>query len=872
MGDGEMADLEKNVGLLSNYIRVPPDEERFYKKKQSSEKYLKNGLILVGTSLLIFWLTWLTIRTGAADRDSLGDILATEELLELKQLQSQLHFQLMNKTGADHLDSLDAAVITSELQKLKQEIKNHERDARQLITPTTKECPDLEGKSIPILQQSGFATQKEPQCLEDTYWENVGSCQTEIRGEVIVLIHDVVFDTPSGQKGGSGLWLETKNKLLAQDSITGVIVVDWSKGADLDIHSAELSAEEMKTKPKGEITERSLEFLLKHPLYEQAAMNAVYIGVALSSVLNELSVGNIHCIGHGVGAHSCGFLGKELKKMGKQPYKISALDPAGPLFLANKVRNHGDNPEHLRLSKADAHAVDVVHTDTRLLGSNSTIGNYDFFPGVEESYGYSQPQPGKTVGPLQSHFQAIAYYSETIDGKCVVDGYCIDEDEKVVLCSALPEELREFSAPTVLGYSLDPDRSREGSFNMDVTTGPVIALQCKDLSMTISTEGIAAEIESLASSITDMFTDPTKMRDPKVWTDVMGQVAGLVTKTIKNVEDFKSDLDATYEETFNLIDEMATDINEKTKESLAVATHQLGDVSNALFEGRQSVLTLAERTIRGSKGIINLLDYFKAAPAEENEEILKILIDDIKKLLKRSVNSLTNAKEKYHDARKSLQTIAATLTNVKRDITVTQKLLTAKNMDEVRELEKEASSRKKDSYMKWFQLTAPIGTTVEAAFDAWHDTKSKTKTGMAVLNAFTNLGPISNTILSALASMAEAGDMEEKGEEIKRKTEECGKAVGKALEKITESQDITKKELDAVKAEEEILRGWLQHVEDMREDFGCVEGSDCDELRDILGIRFQKLKANQLEPVIEKFKELKEYAEDYKAKVTSSPP
>merc|ERR1712012_1026869 len=216
MGDGEMADLEKNVGLLSSYIRVPPDEERFNKKKQSSEKYLKNGLILVGTSLLVFWLTWLTIRTGAADRDSLGDILATEELLELKQLQSQLHFQLMNKTGADHLDSLDAAVITSELQKLKQEIKNHERDARQLITPTTKECPDLEGKSIPILQQSGFATQKEPQCLEDilpvltlytktngnsgckmtsgmitdrdTYWENVGSCQSEIRGEVIVLI------------------------------------------------------------------------------------------------------------------------------------------------------------------------------------------------------------------------------------------------------------------------------------------------------------------------------------------------------------------------------------------------------------------------------------------------------------------------------------------------------------------------------------------------------------------------------------------------------------------------------------------------------------------------------------------------------------
>jgi len=313
-------------------------------------------------------------------------------------------------------------------------------------------------------------------------------------------------------------------------------------------------------------------------------------------------------------------------------------------------------------------------------------------------------------------------------------------------------------------------------------------------------------------------------------------------------------------------------MEENTKKSLEAATHQLGDVSNALFEVRQSVLTLAERTIRGSKGIINLLDYFKTAPAEENEEILKILIDDIKKLLERSVNSLRKAKEKYHDARKSLQTIAATLTNVKRDITVTQKLLTAKNMDEVRELKNEATSRKTDSIMKWFQLTAPIGTSAQAAYDAWHDDKSKSKAGLAALSFVTNVGPITNTIVSALASYWEAGEMEEKGEEIKRQTEEFGKAVGIALGKITESQDITKKELDAVKAEEEILRGWLQHVEDMREDFGCDEGSDCEELRDIFGIRFQTLKANQLQPVIEKFIELKAYAEAYKAKVTSSPP
>jgi len=369
-----------------------------------------------------------------------------------------------------------------------------------------------------------------------------------------------------------------------------------------------------------------------------------------------------------------------------------------------------------------------------------------------------------------------------------------------------------------------------------------------------------------------MVTDPTKMRDPKVWADVAEQVAGVVTQTIKNVTKFKSDLDATYQETFDLIDEMATEMEEKTKESLAAATHQLGDVSDALYEVRQSVLRLAERTIRESDEIINLLDYFKTAPAEEDEEILKILIVNVKKLLERSVDSLRQAKEKYHDARKSLQTIAATLTNVKRDITVTQTLLTAKNMDEVYELKNEASSRKKDSIMKWVQLTAPIGTSAQKAYDAWHDDKSKSKAGLAVLSVVTNVGPISNTIVSALASWAEAGEMEEKGEGIKNKTEEFGKAVGIALEKITESQDITKKELVAVQKEEETLRAWHQHVRDMRVDFGCVEGSDCDRLRRIFGIRFQKLKANQLKPVIKKFQALKDFAEDYKAKVTSSPP
>merc|ERR1719284_443295 len=235
--------------------------------------------------------------------------------------------------------------------------------------------------------------------------------------------------------------------------------------------------------------------------------------------------------------------------MGKQPYKISALDAAGPLFLANKVRNHGDNPEHLRLSKEDAHAVDVVHTDTRLLGSNSTIGNYDFFPGVEESYGYSQPQPGKTVGPLQSHFQSIAYYSETIDDKCVVDGYCINPKGEVALCSTLTEGYRNLTAQTTFGYNLN-QASPEGSYDIDVVNGSQIALKCKDHSISISTEDIMEDIDSLLSITAEIAKNPAKLRDPDFWTKSFEKVASVVKKTIQNVQDFHADLDKTYQETF----------------------------------------------------------------------------------------------------------------------------------------------------------------------------------------------------------------------------------------------------------------------------------------------------------------------------------
>ena len=45
-----------------------------------------------------------------------------------------------------------------------------------------------------------------------------------------------------------------------------------------------------------------------------------------------------HCVGHSLGSHSCGFAGQSMARLGLRMSRISALDPAGPLFLKQTLR------------------------------------------------------------------------------------------------------------------------------------------------------------------------------------------------------------------------------------------------------------------------------------------------------------------------------------------------------------------------------------------------------------------------------------------------------------------------------------------------------------------------------------------------------
>merc|ERR1719163_1159810 len=121
---------------------------------------------------------------------------------------------------------------------------------------------------------------------------------------------------------------------------------------------------------------------------------------------------------------------------------------------------------------------------------------------------------------------------------------------------------------------------------------------------------------------------------------------------------------------------------------------------------------MAERTTRETTIIIDGLNFFKTAPVQQNGDILLSLIKRVKTLLQRSVESLSIAQEAYKSARERLTDIAATLKNVKRDITVSQKLLTAKNADEVQGLKEEAQDRKNEIYSKLVKLVNPVLTSL----------------------------------------------------------------------------------------------------------------------------------------------------------------
>ncbi|XP_044736013.1 pancreatic lipase-related protein 2-like [Chrysoperla carnea] len=178
------------------------------------------------------------------------------------------------------------------------------------------------------------------------------------------------------------LWvLRMKDKYFLNGDYN-VIVVDWDKYAKWEYTLATY-----KVKPIGE-----------------------YIAKVLTPLIEggKLVPEDIHIVGHCLGGHIAGFVGKTIQRtLEKNIGRITGLDVARSLYefpiLVSKKK---------RLVKEDALFVDVIHACGGNYGFKSAIGHVDFYPN-----GGTARQPGcsRLTPYLCSRGRSHEYYTESIN-------------------------------------------------------------------------------------------------------------------------------------------------------------------------------------------------------------------------------------------------------------------------------------------------------------------------------------------------------------------------------------------------------------------------------------------------------------------------
>lgn len=187
-------------------------------------------------------------------------------------------------------------------------------------------------------------------------------------------------------ENGKVSWIQDIKDAFLDEEDCNVIIIDWSGGAQ------QLS-------------------------YIKASGNTALVGREASLLVqrliethrNTLSADQVHIVGFSLGGQIAGFFGRHFKHTtGKLIPRITALDPAGPLF---------DNTS-VCLSDSDARYVDAIHTSggkaivVGELGIDRPVGHVDFYPNG------GKKQPGcKPVDLPCDHFRATAYFLESIRNK-----------------------------------------------------------------------------------------------------------------------------------------------------------------------------------------------------------------------------------------------------------------------------------------------------------------------------------------------------------------------------------------------------------------------------------------------------------------------
>lgn len=148
------------------------------------------------------------------------------------------------------------------------------------------------------------------------------------------------------------------------------------------------------------------------PCYLSALSNTRLVAQCAAQFYSHLThmgarADHTHCVGHSLGAHVCGMISNHLTT---KMYKIIGLDPARPL-----VHRYGSDA--FKLTRDDAHIVQVIHTNAGLLGETAQVGHVDFCV----NGGRMQPsctREGRRIRQARcSHFMSACFFAATVSNR-----------------------------------------------------------------------------------------------------------------------------------------------------------------------------------------------------------------------------------------------------------------------------------------------------------------------------------------------------------------------------------------------------------------------------------------------------------------------
>ncbi|NXC48684.1 LIPH Lipase, partial [Penelope pileata] len=257
-------------------------------------------------------------------------------------------------------------------------------------------------------------TRENPNCAERLIEHNVTASEyLNTSKKTVFVIHGF---RPTGSPPA---WLGDMKELLLSSGDINLIIVDWNRGATTVIYTTAVG------------NCRKVAEILKNYVDQMLAAGA--------------SRDSMYMIGVSLGAHIAGFVGQ---KYNGTLGRITGLDPAGPSFTRE--------PPEGGLDHTDAQFVDVIHTDTDVLGFKGPLGNIDFYP----NGGMDQPGCPQTVFSGFQYFKcdhqrSVFLFLSSLKRKCNITAYPCDSysDYKRGKCVGC-EAFHPMSCP-VLGYYAD---------------------------------------------------------------------------------------------------------------------------------------------------------------------------------------------------------------------------------------------------------------------------------------------------------------------------------------------------------------------------------------------------------------------------------